>query len=722
MSKPKSATMGNPCKNHCCDNEYMNVDTPIVHAEEDNYVNTNIMAAQESVGDSYANIEPISQSAAKHSHETATNYVNLEFTGSSSEHASNDSPLSQKLSSPISNGVKLSHEIATKGQDETDGKASTTAPCNYENSMSLFPAREADGEYENLALTKPPSTAATSTDDLMEYVMMSTGPARLDTKVPNAAANDECVMMSNTKGYKKCVTIKPPTAVTPHQPATASVNQCGPAGGYEDFVPVKTSVSSDKLLPSEPTATEPYKEFVPIKTASSTADTSLSSANRSAVRYEDFIPIKSPDGGSESSEVSTVNDNQVPQTEPVLPYKEFVSIKTHSFAQTSLPSHEPASGYKDYIPASMHTSNSESHSTIENHEDNEEYSRLQFRSKEDHTVLQQNDSAAAYSILGRSDSDAFYSKLEVSEVSKSGQNKPVKASSSSMHTSNSKSHCTIENHEDNEEYSRLQFRSKEDHTVLLQNDSAAAYSILGRSNSDAFHSNPSAQTSPPSHEPASRYEDFIPVKAPSSMHTSNSESHSTIENHEDNEEYSRLQFRSKEDHTILQQNDSAAAYSILGRSNSDAFYSKLEVSEASKSGQNKPQVPSRNLKKPIKLYEASSDIVKVVPALPPRNHTLQESVGSSTPPPTGPKPVVLPKSTVPLVTPPIGPKPGTRNGEELKYCDLEFVGIGQPRFRPRSKQLSDQALPSQHDTYAIVDRDASIGLQLTLEQKKYERR
>ena len=664
MNITKSATMGNPCENQHGDNEYINVEMPIVHGEEDNYV---IMAAQESANDSYASIKPISQSAAKYSHETPTNYVNLEFTGSSSEHASDGSPLSKQLSSPIHNGVKVSHEITPKAQDEADRKVSTTVPCNYGNNTSLFPAKEADGEYENLVPTKPPSTAATTTDKSLEYVMMS-----------------------NTKGYKECVTIKPPTVVTPLQPATVSVSQHGSAGGYKDFVPLITSMPGGKLLPSEATATESAvacKEFAPIKTVSSTADISLSSANRSAVGYEDFVPTKTPGGGSVSSEISTINDNQAPRTDPALPYKEFISIKAHLSAQTSPPlqmANEAANRYEDFIPvetsSSTHTSNSESHSTIENHEDSEEYSRLQFRSKEDPTISQpHSDSATSYSMLGRSNSDGFYSKLE---VSKTGQDKPQVPSRNlkkPIKLYKVSSDVVSENHEDSEEYSRLQFRIKEDPAIPQHDDSATSYSTLGRSNSEAF----------------------------------------TVKNHEDMEEYSRLQFRSEEDRTISRQNDSAASYSMLGRSNSDGFYSKLEVL---KTGQNKPQVPSRNLKKPIKLYEASSNIVSVAPPLPPRNRTLQESVGSSTPPLAGPKPVVLPKSVTSSVTPPIGPKPGTRNSEELKYCELEFVGIGQPRFRPHSKQFDDQALPSQHDTYAIVDRDASIGLQLALEQKKHYRR
>ena len=244
---------------------------------------------------------------------------------------------------------------------------------------------------------------------------------------------------------------------------------------------------------------------------------------------------------------------------------------------------------------------------------------------------------------------------------------------------------------------------------------------------------PAALTSQPSEitsEPATGYEDFVPINTSPSTHTTdtnNSERHSTTEMLSNHEEYSRLQFRGKEEPTVPEQNDSAT-YSTLvhsastGSSTSDSFYSKLVVSEVSKtrhaSLKDKPQIPSRNLKKPMKLYEPSSNFVTaVIPPLPPRNRTADSP---SSPPLAGPKP----KPVTPPVSPPIGPKPVTRDSRlppELKYCDLEFTDIGQPKFRPRSKQLTDQPL-SQHDAYAVIDRDASIGLQLALEQKKHDRR
>ena len=248
-----------------------------------------------------------------------------------------------------------------------------------------------------------------------------------------------------------------------------------------------------------------------------------------------------------------------------------------------------------------------------------------------------------------------------------------------------------------------------------------------------------AQTSLPSEitsEPMGGYEDFVPIKTPSSTHaadTNNSEKHSTTEelnSHENDKEYSRLQFKGKEEPTI--EHNNSTTYSTLVHSTStesstsDSFYSKLNVSEVSKtrhaSLKDKPQIPSRNLKKPMKLYELSSNFVTtVIPPLPPRNRTVQAAADSpSSPPPAGPKP----KSATPPLSPPIGPKPVTRDSRfppELKYCDLEFTDIGQPKFRPRSKQLTDQSL-SQHDAYAVIDRDASIGLQLALEQKKHDRR
>lgn len=245
-----------------------------------------------------------------------------------------------------------------------------------------------------------------------------------------------------------------------------------------------------------------------------------------------------------------------------------------------------------------------------------------------------------------------------------------------------------------------------------------------------------AQTSLPSSEitsePARGYEDFVPIKTPPSTHTTDtniSERHSTMEelnSHEIDEEYSRLQFRGKEELTVSEQNNSTT-YSKLVHSastgsstTSDSFYSKLNVSEVSKtrhaSLKDKPQVPSRNLKKPMKLYEASNFVTAVIPPLPPRNRTVQATDSSSSPPPAGPKP----KSVTPPLSPPIGPKPVSRFPPEMKYCDIEFTDIGQPKFRPRSKQLTDQSL--SHDAYAVIDRDASIGLQLALEQKRHDRR
>lgn len=261
---------------------------------------------------------------------------------------------------------------------------------------------------------------------------------------------------------------------------------------------------------------------------------------------------------------------------------------------------------------------------------------------------------------------------------------------------------------------------------------------------------------------ATGYEDFVPIKTPpstadtplpsdyvvmtpnspqtklvegyeDSTKTDNPERHSTEENIDG--EYSQLQFRSKEDPPISEQNDST--YSRLSHpsanySNTHSFYSKLEISEVSKAGfydrasslEGKPQVPSRNLKKPIKLYEPSSNFTTVIPPLPPRNRTVQKAADSPSPPPAppaGPKPVMSPTCDTPPTTPTIGPKPNSHSPQELKYCEIEFTDIGQPKFRARSKVI-DQTLPSQHDAYAIIDRDASVGLQLALEQKKHGRR
>ena len=246
----------------------------------------------------------------------------------------------------------------------------------------------------------------------------------------------------------------------------------------------------------------------------------------------------------------------------------------------------------------------------------------------------------------------------------------------------------------------------------------------------------------PQTEPAAGYEDFVPIKNSSSTASTQlalvSDSQKALEQLNAAErnvtevnidgEYSHLQFRSKESSTISEQSDSL--HPSTEGSNSDSLYSKLDKSEMSKSTvydnvaslKDKPQVPSRNLKRPVRLYELSSSFT-VIPPLPPRNPSLQsDSTGSPSPPPLPPpgsKPVMTPNAP-----PPVGPKPGTRNNHapptDVKYCDLEFTDIGQPRFRPRSKVI-DQVVSSQN-AYAIIDRDASVGLQLTLEQKMHNRR
>ena len=263
----------------------------------------------------------------------------------------------------------------------------------------------------------------------------------------------------------------------------------------------------------------------------------------------------------------------------------------------------------------------------------------------------------------------------------------------------------------------------------------------------------------PQTEPASGYEDFVPIKNSSSSADTEpssdcvvtmSDSQQALEQQQieatedttrtDNAErhfiegknygdYSHLRFKGKESSTVSEQNDSIHPSTVS--SNSDSLYSKLDMSEVSKtrvynnifSLKDKPQVPSRNLKRPIKLYEPSSSFTAVIPPLPPRNRSVQsDSLDSPSPPllpPAESKPI-----TSPSAPPPVGPKPGTRNSHspsaDVKYCDLEFTDIGQPKFRPRSKVV-DQMIPSQN-AYAIIDRDASVGLQITLEQKLHDRR
>ena len=610
----KSATMKNPSKSQR-DSEYINIDKPVVASEQNNCVLTSM--AQ---GSSYANVEPISLSAAKHNHESTTEYVNLEFTESNTD----GEALSPKVSTPslpVNNASDVSSQnldrplgknghTTSKGQDEADGKTSVT-PCDSKNTPKFLLSAEqtmhatAEVEYENVS-TKTPST------DQLEYVMLSmVGVGQVTHPQTNPQEYKEIVSIKTPPSSSSSSTAAAAAAATPLplEMATTCVSRNEPAKGYEDFVPVKTSPPPPSAgSPSDVTTviTKPpaaYKEFIPIKTP--TADIELPSeiTNEPVRQYEDFVPIKTADA---SLPLETTD-------EPAMEYEDFVPAKTPT-AGCSLPSEMLTVGNGQYA---------------------------------------QTESAAAYKEL-----------------------------------------------------------------VSIKTPPSAA------------------QTgSLPLDEPARGYEDFVPIKTSSS---SNSERHSTREeliSHGTNEEYSRLQFRGEWEDPTIEQTDSASTYSTLvhsastGSSTSDSFYSKLDVSEVSKTGhhdhvslKDKPQVPSRNLKKPMKLYEPSSDSITMIPPLPPRNRNLADSPTS---PPAGPKPVVLPKSVTPPVTPPIGPKPITRDSRfhsELKYCDLEFTDIGQPRFRARSKQLIDQPLSSQHDAYAIIDRDASIGLQLALEQKKHDRR
>lgn len=189
-----------------------------------------------------------------------------------------------------------------------------------------------------------------------------------------------------------------------------------------------------------------------------------------------------------------------------------------------------------------------------------------------------------------------------------------------------------------------------------------------------------------------------------------------------NEEYSQLQFRNKEANPIIPEQEGSAYSTLSPSSRASSVYSNMDVSpEASKTGcydnvsvKEKPSVPSRNLKKPIKLNESSAGFTKT-PPLPPRNCSISAAdPASPTPPQVGPKPVTPPNR------PPIGPKPVAATGSsqspsEMHYCKLDFTEL---KFRPHTKVIDQVMLPSQNTSYAVVDRDASVGLQLALEQNR----
>jgi len=594
MDSTKSATMRISSTRKCqSDSEYMNVDIPATHNEDENYVNTNPVAQSYT----YVNLKPISD--LKDSHESATEYANVEFTGTNGENVTSTSdgePLSLKaptITLQDNSASKLNHvnfeksvvncKNTSEGVEEVDGQISTcydvgessiadehTAPCNYEEATpmpKLLPSVQAktNSEYVNFVPNKMPFATA---EPLLpsEYVeMVGQHPLEhpqtavrcedfVPIKTPPATANDDDTSL-------------------PSDHVEMSIGQHSTPKGYEDFIPIKTlpaTADDETLLPSD--------------------HVEMSIGQHSTPKgYEDFVPIK------------TLPDDETP-----LP---------SDHVEMSIGHHSTPKGYEDFVPIKTLPATADT--------------------------------------------------LELSEheiMSPTGQRVP-------------------------------------DHL----------------------------QT-----EPAKEYEDFVPFP------NTDKEQHSTekeLGSDEVSEGYLRLQFKNK-DHPIVLEQAEDSAYSSLSHFSRtgltpDSFYSKLDVSETSKTGfydrisnNEKPPVPSRNLKKPINTYKPSSDFSTLIPPLPPRNPSSQKVPCSSSPPPAlpvRPKPVILPRlSSTGSSKPPTPSITNDQSPSRLNYCEVEFTDIGQPKFRPRSKAI-DQPLTLQHNNYAIVDKDASVGLQLALEQKKHDR-
>ena len=462
--------------------------------------------------------------------------------------------------------------------------------------------------------------------------------------------------------YENFAPLRAPSAVnTPQtseyiQLATVSIGQ---AKGHKEFVSIKPLPSTtDNPLTSEKTVCHPHTE--------------------PASGYEDFAPIKAPPSSTDTPE----NIGQDPQTEPASGYEDFVPIKnpppssadtpevaTVSFDQ--YPQTEPASGYEDFVPIKNPPPSSADTPEVATVSVDQYPQTEPASGYEDFVPIKNPPPSSADTPEVATVSFDQYPQTEPA----SGYEDfvPIKNSSSSADTEPS-SDCVVTMSDSQQALEQQQIEATEDTT---RTDNAERHFIEGKNNGD----------------------------------------------------YSHLRFKGKESYTVSEQNDSIHPSTV--NSNSDSLYSKLDMSEVSKtrvynnifSLKDKPQVPSRNLKRPIKLYEPSSSFTAVIPPLPPRNRSVQsDSLDSPSPPPLPPaesKPI-----TSPSAPPPVGPKPGTRNSHspsaDVKYCDLEFTDIGQPKFRPRSKVV-DQMIPSQN-AYAIIDRDASVGLQITLEQKLHDRR
>ena len=244
-----------------------------------------------------------------------------------------------------------------------------------------------------------------------------------------------------------------------------------------------------------------------------------------------------------------------------------------------------------------------------------------------------------------------------------------------------------------------------------------------------------AVTKQPQQPAVQIYEDFVPLKVNDKCAAQ------TDQDNCPNSTYSVLKFQTENSHLAKPTQDDSSPYSQLShsqkvtRSTTNSNYSKLEPSaslDSPKTGfydhlQNQdtppvvlqqtpeiPQVPPRELKKRMQQQQQpkSSSLYPAYPELPPRNPSFQGVIHSPMLPPAGPRP------SLPLKL------PYHQSSSSLNYSEVTILPaeIGQTKFRQRVTAVT-QAMPvhKPSDNYAIIDKDASLGLQKALKQQEQDR-
>ena len=596
-------------------------------------------------------------------------YMNFEPACHSRTKQRHDSVTEYVNLSPSANEATLIHKVRTISlpDDKIDANFSKSLDFGHTSSEGQ---EETDGQPSTVPASRKPLKLADRAHSIAscDYTAPKLLPSTDAEQTVHAKAETE---YENFTPLKTPTTDIPPTSCV--QLPTVSLDRTEPAKGYNEMVTIKSPpFSADtpetvnkSVSQYEPANSKGYKENVSIRTPPATGDTPL------------------------PSEVVTESIDQCPQTEATDQYENFVPIKTTSTADISLTSQYvqlatvsisqtgPAKGYEDFVPVKTPSSTADTSFPSETVTTNVgEYPQTKPASGYEDFVPVKTPSSTADTPMTTT-SVFQYPQTELAEGYENFV--PINTPSSIASTP-----------------------PPLDYVVMSPNNHQATKQL--------------------------EYEDYVRMDS-TGRHSTEAEV---------NEEYSQLQFKYKENLRVSEQND--PAYSQLSHpsvesSKSFSVYSKLDASAVSKTGpigsvsshKDKPQVPSRNLKKSLKLYEPSSNFTTMIPPLPPRNHPLQKATDPPSPspvPPAGPKPILSPRyAQSPIAPPSVGPKPVAKNMQstrELKYSELEFTDIGQPKFRPRAKAI-DQVLPSQHDAYAVIDRDASVGLQLALEQKKHDR-